>query len=75
LISKCPPEGGRYKNMPIVHKRKKTEEVSIDCPLPAACYLVDFPPLITLLMLTPTPQENVLNEKLMLRVYPRAKFR
>jgi hypothetical protein len=43
--------------------------------LPAVCYLGEFLSLISLLMLTPIPQENVLNAKLTLCVYPTARFR
>ena len=38
-------------------------------------YLPEVLPLIRLLILTPIPHENVLNAKLMLRVYPAARFR
>jgi hypothetical protein len=43
--------------------------------LPAVCYLGEFLSPISLLMLMPIPQENVLNAKLTLRVYPTARFR
>jgi hypothetical protein len=43
--------------------------------LPAESYLEEPLPLMRLLMLTPIFQENVLKAKLMLRVYPAARFR